>query len=261
MSTSNLKEKPRGILVFATNTETTDYIAIARKTCKLAGQILNLPYTIVTSENETIFNSRYDIDTETQVSWNNFNRYKAYELSPYNETLVIDADYLILDNNLTKIFDLNFDYLIQKSSYALTQSWPNIMGPYSHEHVWATVFAFKKTEKAKLFFSLVERIQNNYGYYHSLFNIRERNYRNDYAFAMADIILNGYKISNFGIPGNMLTIDQKINSIGFIKNSLVIKDNNKSYICPITNLHIMSKSYLQSQSFDNFLAEFHERTT
>lgn len=260
MLTSKPKEKSRGILAFATNTETTDYVAIAKKTCKLAGKILNLPYTILTNENEKTFNSRFDIDTETQVLWNNFNRYKAFELSPYDETLVIDADYLILDTNLTKIFDLNFDYLIQKNSYALTQHWPNIMGPYSHKHVWATVFAFKKTDKAKLFFSLVQRIQNNYGYYHSLFNIRERNYRNDYAFAIADIILNGYQVSKFGIPGNMLTIDQKINSIDFYKNSLVIKDNNKSYICPVTNLHIMSKSFLQSKNFDNFLTEFYERT-
>lgn len=260
MLISNHKEKSRGIIAFASNTETTDYISIAKKTCRLAGQVLNLPFTIINVEDNTFVNSRYDIDTNTQVQWKNSNRYQAFELSPYDETLVIDADYLILDKNINKIFDINFDYIIQKRSYALTQTWPNTMGPYSHEHVWATVFAFRKTKKAKLFFNLVERIQNNYGYYHSLFNIRERNYRNDFAFAIADIILNGYMITKFGIPGNMLTVDQTINSVSLNKNSLIIKDSSKSYICPITNLHIMSKSYLQSNSFDNFLNEFHEQS-
>ena len=257
MNTNNLKksEKSRGIVAFATNTDTTDYVSIATETLKLASHQLQLPHTLITGGSSDNFNSRYDIDTGKYVSWQNFNRYQAYELSPYNETLVIDADYLILDNNLGKLFDIDFDYLLQRNSYALTQHWPNAMGTNSLPHVWATVFAFRKTDKSRNFFNLVKRIQENYGYYHMLFNIRERNYRNDYAFAMADIILNGYCINPISIPGNMLTVDQVINSIEIKKNSLVIRDDNKAYIVPKTNLHIMSKAYLQSKNFYRLIEE------
>lgn len=254
MNTKNSEKsvKSRGIVAFAANTETTDYVGIAIKTLSVASKILKLPYTII---QPTIaeFNQRYDIDTGNFVQWNNFNRYSAYESSPYDETLVIDADYLVLDDNLKKIFDTPWDYLLQRNSYALTQEWPYTMGPNSLPFVWATVFAFRKTHKAELFFNLVKRVQDNYGYYHSLFNIRERNYRNDYAFAIADYILNGYIVGTQSIPGNMLTVDQVIDSITVQGSKLVIKDKNRSYVIPRTNIHIMSKVYLQSDNFTKLI--------
>jgi len=255
MNLNNLKklEKSRGILAFATNTDTTDYISIAKNTLELASKILELPYTLITNDKQEVVNRRYDIDQEQFVEWNNFNRYSAYNLSPYEETIVIDADYIILDKSLLKIFETSWDYILQRESHALTQEWPNTMGPYSLPFVWATVFAFRKTKRARLFFNLIQRIQNNYGYYHSLFNIRERNYRNDYAFAIADYILNGYYKSSISIPGSMLTIDQVIESIELKGSNIVIKDKNKSYVLPKVNIHVMSKKYLQSQNFQQFV--------
>lgn len=255
MNTKNSEKsvKSRGIVAFANNTETTDYVSIATKTLSVASRILRIPYTIITDNTHNNFNQRYDIDTGNFVQWNNFDRYSVYESSPYDETLVIDADYLVLDDNLKKIFDTEWDYLLQRNSYALTQEWPNTMGPNSLPFIWATVFAFRKTHKAELFFNLVKRIQDNYGYYHSLFNIRERNYRNDYAFAIADYILNGYTVGTQSIPGNMLTVDQVIDSISVQDSRLVIKDKNRSYVIPRTNIHIMSKAYLQSDNFTKLI--------
>jgi len=255
MNTNNLKklEKSRGIIAFATNTNTTDYVSIAKTTLELASKILELPYTLITGDKQGVINQRYDIDKEQFVEWNNFNRYSAYNLSPYEETIVIDADYLVLDKNLLKIFETSWDYVLQRESYALTQEWPNTMGPYSLPFVWATVFAFRKTKRANIFFNLVQRIQNNYGYYHSLFNIRERTYRNDYAFAIADYVLYGYCNSTISIPGNMLTVDQVIESMQVTDSHIVVKDKNKSYVLPRVNMHVMSKEYLQSQNFKTFV--------
>lgn len=255
MNTNKLEklEKSRGIIAFATNTNTTDYVGIAKTTLELASKILELPYTLITGNKQVVINQRYDIDKEQFVEWNNFNRYSAFNLSPYEETIVIDADYLVLDKNLLKIFETSWDYLLQRESYALTQEWPNTMGPYSLPFVWATVFAFRKTKRANIFFNLVQRIQNNYDYYHSLFNLRERNYRNDYAFAIADYILNGYSNSAISIPGNMLTVDQVVESMHVIDSHIVIKDKNKSYVLPRVNMHVMSKAYLQSQNFKTFV--------
>jgi len=253
MKNSKKSEKSRGLLAFANNTKDIDYVSIAKKTLQVASQILGIPYILIDNISSDIFNTRYDIDLDKHIQWNNFNRYQAYELSPFDETIVIDADYLILNDSLNKIFNFNYDYLLQRNSYALTQHWPNSMGSYSLPFVWATVFAFRKTKRAKLFFDLVKRVQDNYGYYHSLFNLSERNFRNDYAFAIADYILNGYIISEHSIPGNMLTVDQVIDSITVDDSQLIIKDKNKSYVIPRTNIHIMSKAYLQSDNFTQLI--------
>lgn len=250
MKNSNVLEKSRGILAFAFNTEATDYVKIAEQTLAVASKKLGLPYTLITDDALIKYhNTRYDIDLETFVEWKNFNRCSAYDLSPYDETLVIDVDYLILDNELLKIFETTWDYLLQRNSHALVQTWEQNMGPNSLPYVWATVFAFRKTSRAQQFFKLVERIQNNYVYYRALFNVQERNYRNDYAFAIADIILNGFQIGTTSIPGSILAINQPIHSITPVGNSFIVRDSSQAYILPCTNLHIMSKRYLQSDNF------------
>ena len=93
----------------------------------------------------------------------------AYELSPYEETILIDSDYLILDDSLLKLFATNFDYRLMH--YNRTPSGPSLemMGNTSLPFVWATIVLFRKTLRAKLFFSLVGRIQRNYNYYRMLY--------------------------------------------------------------------------------------------
>jgi hypothetical protein len=98
-------------------------------------------------------------------------------------------------------------------------------------------------------------VQKNYGYYCALFNIRERNYRNDYAFAIADIVLNGYTIPTVSIPGSMLTVDQPITSITQSDNQLIVRDSERAYVIPKTSLHIMSKTYLQNENFTALIKE------
>jgi hypothetical protein len=251
MKTSKKLEKSRGIVAFAYNVDTIDYVSIARSTLALASKQLNLPYTLITDrelKNE-LHTMRHDVDTGEFIKWRNVGRHHAYNLSPYEETLVIDVDYLILDTNLNKIFDVNWDYLLARNSHALTAQWSSTMGSNSLPYVWATVFAFRKTEKSKMYFDLIGRIQRNYAYYCALFNVDSRNYRNDYAFAIADTILNGYAIETKSIPGSILAVDQSIQSMTVKDKHIVVKDKNKSYVLPRTNLHVMSKAYLQSDDF------------
>lgn len=255
MKTLKKLEKSKGLLAFAYNVDTIDYVSIAHKTLELASKKLNLPYTLITDAEykNTLSNTRYDIDTNEFINWRNIGRQAAFKLSPYDETLVIDVDYLIVDNTLNKIFDLEWDYLLQRNSFALTTTWPDTMGEQSLKYVWATVFAFRKTPKAKLFFELIDRIQNNYAYYCALFKVEQRNFRNDYAFAMADIILNGYTIEANSIPENMLAVNQVIDKIDLDNGKFIIKDNQRSYVIPLMNLHIMSKAYLQSENFKKLI--------
>jgi hypothetical protein len=254
----NALEKSRGIVAFAVNTSTTDYVAIANLTVPMAAKILNLPYTIITEDSiarYARYSTRHDVDTGLFVEWKNVGRNSAYELSPYDETLVIDVDYLVQDNSLLRIFDLPWDYILQRHARSLNdEDMPTLMGERSLPYVWATVFAFRRTPKSQQFFELVTRIQENYLYYKELFNVTDRTYRNDYAFAMADIILNGFKIcNNFSIPGPMINVTQTIESIIAQDSRLIVKDRERAYVVPKTNLHIMSKRYLQSSNFKDFV--------
>jgi hypothetical protein len=257
MQNSNRSEKSRGIVAFAINTATTDYANIAEQTVALAARVLGLPYTIITEDhraNKNWHNYRNDIDLGHEVEWKNFGRNLCYELSPYDETLVIDVDYVVQDPGLLKIFDLSWDYLLQRSARSLNDEYvPGVMGAHSLPYVWATVFAFRKTSRAKVFFDLVQRIEANYHYYRELFNVESRSYRNDYAFAMADVILNGFAVSDVSIPGPMLNILQPIDSMTVQGNQVVIKDQQTAYVVPRMNMHVMSKSYLQSENFSKFI--------
>lgn len=254
---SNKSEKSRGILAFAINTVDTDYVSIANKTIGLASQVLGLPNTVITQDptaDMNWHNYRHDVDLGRPVQWKNFGRALSYELSPYEETLVIDVDYVVQDPGLLKIFDLSWDYLLQTKARSLNDEWvPEVMGSRSLPYVWATVFAFRKTPRAKMFFDLVNRIQANYHYYRELFNAESRSYRNDYAFAMADVILNGFRLPNTGMPGPMLNVLQPIQSMTVKNNQIIIKDKNLAYVVPRMNMHVMSKAYLQSDNFQEFV--------
>lgn len=78
--------------------------------------------------------------------------------------------------------------------------------------------------------------------------------RYDIAFAMADIILNGYRIDKINaIPWNMLTIAQEVLGLELKDDSIIIRTPNKAYMVPRHNMHIMHKKYLMSKQFDTFV--------
>jgi len=200
----------------------------------------------------------FRVDNGEKKEWRNFGRYLAYDLSPYDETLLIDGDYLVLDNSLLKLFDTDFDYKLMHNSQTPAGPQYKMMGTQaSLPYVWATVVLFKKTPKAKQYFDLIGRVQRNYRYYKTLFN-GSGSYRNDYAFAIADIILNGYSIDEYkGIPWTMTTIENKIDKLEAKGNFIVVRQDNHADVIAKQNLHIMDKTYLLSDSFKDFVEEIY----
>jgi len=268
MKKLNELEKSKGIIVFAFNTDKVDYVGIADKTSAIACKTLGLPVTLVTDYAST---PKFDYDTIIRVEnsksnirptingeigqWRNFDRYMAYELSPYDETLLVDIDYLILDNSLLKLFETDFDYKLMFNTISPDKQLSTDMGVRSLDFVWATVVLFRKTIKAKLYFDLIGRIQRNYSHYKALYNCLGT-YRNDFAFAIANHILNGYDSDKkLGIPWRMITFDDIVESIEFKNNLLIVRESKRCIITPVQNLHIMDKQYLASEKFNNFTQE------
>lgn len=205
----------QGVLLFAYNNSDIDYIELAVISANRIKQHLNLPVSIVvdteslTDPRLVIFdqviqsNSKisqkkrfYDGSDYKMLEWKNFTRPNAYTLTPYEETLVLDVDYLVCSDILLNCFDLNKDFLIYKQSYDMAK-WRsketfNYINSHSTEFFWATVFYFKKTAWTEMFFNLITYIKNNWEYYRCLYQVDMPNYRNDISFSIALNILNGF---------------------------------------------------------------------
>ena len=152
----------KGILLFCFDTKDTHYHKILQKCVELIRIHLKLEITVVTNF-ETykrlkplgFINYKF-IEPELGNSkfgkeWNNVDRHLAYELSPYDTTLVMDIDYFCFTDNLLKYMDTKYDFLIPDQAHDLTHRntfdarvWSMI------PMVWATIFIFQKTYKTKM---------------------------------------------------------------------------------------------------------------
>ena len=121
-------------------------------------------------------------------------RSEVYKLSPYDETLVIDSDYFIMNDILDQVWNSDNDVMINSKYRDISgrhQENIEYIDKFSIPMYWATVFYFKKSDFAENLFTLISHIKHNYKYYYYLYNCSGNLYRNDFAFSMALHILNG----------------------------------------------------------------------
>ena len=89
MTNLNAPAKSRGVVLFAFNTKLVDYVSIAQQSARLIKCTLDLPVTIISDIGKMTDNYRTGYAHGTQ--WYNSDRYRAYEFSPYDETLLFAA--------------------------------------------------------------------------------------------------------------------------------------------------------------------------
>jgi hypothetical protein len=274
MTNSKKLEKSKGVVVFAFNSSTVDYVKIADRTSRLIDANLKLPITLITDKDaDPKFNYDHVIKVDSQsgnlrnsaagnlIEWKNFDRYLAYKFSPYDTTVLLDCDYLVLDDSLLKLLNDNFDYRLMHNSHGPKDMLYQLMGTISPPFVWATVVIFNKSKLSNQYFELVGRIQRNYAYYSTLFNCTG-SYRNDYAFAMANIILNGYNLNEHqGIPWSMFTMEDGVKSIEIKNSFLVIRNESSANIVARQNVHVMDKKFLISDIFEDFVNRICDEST
>jgi len=210
----------KGIIIFAQNNEYVNYAeqacacaGYARKNLSLFDEICLITNTETLKPNKKLINKYFDkvivsdsfqpdnirlFKDTTHIteyaSFKNMGRSEVYDLSPYDETLVIDADYFIMNNVLDQVWDSENDVMINcKYRDVSGRHKENIeyLDNFSIPMYWATVFYFKKSDFAKNLFTLISHIKYNYKYYYYLYNCSGNLFRNDFAFSMALHILNG----------------------------------------------------------------------
>ncbi len=271
-----------GALIFAHNNTGIDYTRLAVFCGKRVKKYLDIPVSIVTDNVEWLTDNYPDhpfdkiIETYTEQSysklfydgtlsnkkleWKNGTRFKAYELTPYDTTLVLDSDMLICSDKLKSALHRDVPFQLYRESFDITGWRDNApyqrVNPYSIPFYWATVFTFKKDPVVEAFFNLVSYIKQNWLYFRILYSIDMENYRNDFAFSIAIHIMNGKIPGDFAteLPGKLNFIEDKdilISADGpTLKFLLQKKDRLGEYIVAKTtglDVHVMNKISLERE--------------
>jgi len=235
----------RGVIMFAHNNEKVDYFKIAVVNSLMVRKNLRVPVSVVVDQktynnakaqfekkfldklfDNIIVDSSIDSNKRSNrrtyrdankdsssLQFLNYNHYKAYELSPYDETLFIDADYLIQSDALKCCWGSVHNFMIcdnMQEAYFNRESISKWIDPFSIRLYWATVVYFKKSLEAKSIFDKVKHVLDNYNFYKQRYNFPNGMFRNDWAFAIAVHEYNGFKdctlVPRIPLAGGLLKV-------------------------------------------------------
>jgi hypothetical protein len=270
----------KGILIFAHNSKFVDYALMAIISAKLAKKQLNVPASLATdaetvrwmkSSNifklaQTVFekiivtpvhnteNSRvlHDGLSNETIPFKNSSRSTAWELTPYDRTLLIDSDYLIFSNNLTKFWNVDQSVMLGdsiKDIYNIERLGyhDKYISDVGIKLYWATTVMFSKDHESKVFFDTVDYIKKNYQTYADIFQFNGKQYRNDIAFSIAKHILDGFEqTEKINLPPVLTLLDKDIlHSVDDTKLTCLFspKLDSDYSVASIsdTDIHVMNK--------------------
>jgi hypothetical protein len=267
----------QGALLIARNNSEIDYIKQAVYLAKRIRKYVDLPTSIITDNKNYLINNydytvfdqiievandsnytfkRYNDGTFTRkrLEFKNTSRSCAFDLTPYDETLLLDTDFIVSTDLFKQCFLQKHDFLLYKNGFEFS-GWRDLsefdyISETGPEFYWATVVFFRKTETNKIFFNLLQHIQENWAHYKNLYQLTTGVFRNDHAFSIAIHTMNGYKSGNFAkeMPGTLFyTTDRdlvlEINDNEFL--FLIEKETENNNYFPVkiknSNVHIMNK--------------------
>ena len=213
----------RGVVIFAFNSEAIDYQAMAAWSAQRIKRHLGLPTTLITDKRpkSSVFDNvvlttaeaggtRHFSDIGHNVTWYNKNRANVYELSPYKETLVLDADYVVASDQLNTLFNIAEDFVAPKTAYDVTSQQTfddlNTFGSYKMPMAWATVMRFRRSDLSRNIFLMMQMVRENWQHYRNLYGIKNSNYRNDHALSIALNTLYGHQAQWPSVPWKLASV-------------------------------------------------------
>jgi len=214
-----------GALIYAFNNENIDYVTIAAWQASNIRRHLKIPVALVTDNTNNEITKRFDkvivtqpqtggtrlfSDIGTASTWYNASRVDSYDLTPWDQTLLLDADYVVASNQLKYILDSEQEFLAHNRAYDITHrddfSGMNCFGAFKMPMWWATVVMFRKTKRSKMIFDVMQMIKNNWQHYRHLYQTGNSVYRNDHALSIALNVVNGHNINSPAIPWDLASV-------------------------------------------------------
>lgn len=202
-----------------------------------------------------------------KAEFNNQNRTLSYQYSPYDETILLDVDYIVMNDNFDNVWGTSEDILINNKAIDLKN---NKLGNIEDQRLsnhgipmyWATVVYFKKSPFAEIFFNLINYIREEHNFFQFLYGFKEGFYRNDFSFSIAVHILNGYITKGIkSLPEHYILTSYQKDGIAELLDSreIIFMSHNvdepwKTTLVNIKdmNVHIMNKRELLRVS-DKFI--------
>jgi len=211
-----------GALIFAFDNDHIDYLAMAAWTANNIRRHLDIPVAVVTDQStgydfdqvilceNTASDDRWFDDFATKMPWHNRTRAQAYELSPWDQTLVLDADFVVASDQLRTVLESDQDFLAHRWAYDITGQDDfrqyNYFG-YNHMPMWwATVMMFRRSLQAQLIFESMTMVRDNWTHYRNLYKNPRPTYRNDHALSIALNIVDGHTASSTSIPWSLASL-------------------------------------------------------
>ena len=255
-----------GALIFAFNNEQIDYVALANWSANNIHRHLGIPVCLVTDTEPAtphVFDrvviaqpvnagQRYFSDYDTTVTWHNTNRMDAYSLSPWDQTLVLDADYVVASDQLRTVLNSRQDFVCYRWATDVTglQTFEdlNYFGNHRMPMWWATVMMFRRGNSAELLFDTMQMIRDNWTHYRNLYKNPIATYRNDHALSIALNTLNGHTLQVDTIPGTLasLTPEHQLTQLDVdaYRVDFSTPDKKPRWITLTQDFHAMGKQQL-----------------
>lgn len=214
-----------GALIFAFNNEHTDYLAMAAWSADRIRRYLDIPVAVITDctdpqrlakfdrviqADPASGGTRYLDDYKETVTWYNAGRTDAYSLTPWDRTLLLDADYVVCSNELKYLLNVPQEFMCHRLAWDITSQENfdglNRFGNHKFPMWWATVMMFRRGNTAQYIFDSMTMVQQNWKHYRDLYHITSSQYRNDFALSIALGIVSGHTLKINAIPWALTTV-------------------------------------------------------
>ena len=283
---SSTNESSRGYLLFAHNNASIDYACLALCNALLIKKnLLTVTDVALVTDHDTLeymieFNGQelvnrafeHIIFSDAHISearprryhdtryttfadaYYNIDRPNAYSLSPFEETMMIDVDYLILDNTTDMVWGSVDEFLCNTKTRDLDHKsnnfgFDNRFNDMSIPLYWATAVYFRKTPLSKIIFELMGFIREHWVYYQYLYRFLPSGYfRNDFALSIAIHIANNLmeygSVPPLPVPHILFSMEHdEMHAFGDGKCMITSEpDMGQFYLHAVNaNLHMMNK--------------------
>jgi len=257
----------QGFLLFAHNNEEIDYGVLAAWTAKRISQWLDKPVSLVADKQtidsleqkglakyfDQIISSEISYTQakryrDKQLSFHNYDRCNAWELTPYQETMVIDTDIVIQSSVMNRVWNSRDDLVVCKKSVKAfdlqtTASEFSRLSDPGIDFYWATQFYFRKTEESRVFFETCQWVRANYDWLRNIYGIAKL-LRNDHIWSIALHELGGTQNAAWcaTLPWTLIYVIDEINIHSMTNDSITLY-NESSGIRRVHNhdIHVMNK--------------------
>lgn len=188
-----------------------------------------------------------------EVPYINTNRSSAFDLTPFDETILLDVDYLMLDPTMDLAWGSTDDFMC--NNRLLDMDYQQHVERFHDMGIptyWATAVYFRKTDRVSRIFEHMRFIRENYDYYMDIYGFNHGPYfRNDFALSITLHEMNGFVEEDAvtSLPIDHIFVGDPYDDIhDFDEGSLLITtERSQDQIIPhriSRNIHVMNKRAL-----------------